>query len=135
MSLFSFRMKDGNTVIVYAQDQRSATEVLREMGLQSTVANVRQIAKFAATFSLTDSGDLQTTLFHKGTLKELEPDYPLLQAAKAHSYADFGSSRTDDTSNPVRFNRSAREHAKGWNQRDKDVIGYAVQQERERFSN
>jgi hypothetical protein len=35
----------------------------------------------------------------------------------------------------VRFNQSAPEHAIGWNQRDKDVIGYAVQQERERFSN
>jgi hypothetical protein len=135
MSLFSFRMKDGNTVIVYAQDQLSATEALREMGLQSTVAHVRQIAHFAATFSLTDGGDLHTTLLHPRTLKELEPDYPLLQAAKEHSYADFGSSRTDDASNPVRFNQSAREHAKGWNQRDKDVIGYAVQQERERFSN
>ena len=135
MSLFSFRMKDGNTVIIYAHDQRSATEVLREMGLQSTVANVRQLATFAATFSLTDSGDLQTTLFHPGTLKELAPDYPLLQAAKAHSYDDFGSSQTDDPSNPVLFNQSAREHKKGWSQRDKDVIGYAVQQERERFSN
>ena len=135
MSLFSFRMKDGNTVIIYAQDQQSATEVLREMGLQSTVANVRQIARFAASFSLTDSGDLHTTLLHPGTLKELELDYPLLQAARAHSYADFGSSRTDDTSNPVRFSQPAREHTKGWNQRDKDVIGYAVQQERERFSN
>jgi hypothetical protein len=135
MSLFSFRMKDGSSVIVYAQDQRSANEVLREMGLQSTVANVRPIAKFAASFSLTDSGDLHTTLFHPGTLKELELDYPVLKAAKAHSYADFGSSGTDDPSNPVLFNQSAREHAKGWNQRDKDVIGYAVQQERERFSN
>jgi hypothetical protein len=96
---------------------------------------VRQIAKFAATFSLTDSGELHTTLFHPGTPKELDLDYPLLRAARAHSYADFGSSRADDTSNPVRFNQSAPEHAIGWNQRDKDVIGYAVQQERERFSN
>jgi hypothetical protein len=135
MSLFSFRMKDGNSVIVYAQDQRSATEVLREMGLQSTVAHVRQITNFAATFSLTDSGDLHTTLLHPRTVTELELDYPLLQAARAHSYADFGSSRSDDTSNPVRFNQPAREHAKGWNQRDKDVIGYAVEQERQRFSN
>jgi len=135
MSLFSFRMKDGNTVIIYAHDERSATEVLREMGLQSTVANVRQIATFAATFSLTDRGDLQTTLLHPGTLKELAPDYPFLQAAKAQSYADFGSSQTDDPSNPVLFNQSAREHAKGWDQRDKDLIGYAVQQERGRFSN
>ncbi|HKR31232.1 MAG TPA: hypothetical protein VJT08_12170 [Terriglobales bacterium] len=135
MALFSFRMKDGNTVIIYAQDERSADELLREMGPQSAVANVRQIATFAATFSLTDSGDLQTTLLHPGTLKELAPQYPFLQAAKAHSYADFGSSRTDDPSKPVLFNQSAREHKKGWNQRDKEVISYAVQQERERFSN
>ena len=135
MSLFSFRMKDGNSVIVYAQDQRSATEVLKEMGLQSSVAGVRQITRFAATFSLTDSGDLQTTLLHPGTLKELAPDYPMLQAAREHSYADFGSSRSDDSSNPVLFNQSARQHVKGWHDRDKDVIGYAVQQERERFSN
>jgi hypothetical protein len=128
-------MKDGNSVIIYAEDQTSATKVLQEIGLQSSVASVREITSFAATFSLTDSGDLHTTLLHPGTLKELAPDYPVLQAAKAHSYADFGSSRTDDPSNPVLFNQSARQHTKGWNQRDQDVIGYAVQQERERFSN
>ena len=135
MSLFSFRMKDGNTVIVYAEDERSAREAVREMGLQSTVATVRKITSFAATFSLTDGGDLQATLLHPDTLRQLAPDYPLLQAARAHSYADFGSSRTDDGSKPVLFEQSARQHAKNWNQRDKDVIGYAVQQERERFSN
>ena len=123
MSLFSFRMKDGNSVIVYAQDQRSATEVLKEMGLQSSVAGVRQLTRFAATFSLTDGGDLQATLLHPDTLRQLAPDYPLLQAARAHSYADFGSSRTDDGSKPVLFEQSARQHAKNWNQRDKDVIG------------
>jgi hypothetical protein len=122
-------------VIIYAEDKTSATKVLQEIGLQSTVASVREITSFAATFALTDNGELHTTLLHPGTLKQLAPDYPVLQAAKAHSYADFGSSRTDDASNPVLFNQSVRQHAKGWNQRDKDVIGYAVQQERERFSN
>ena len=135
MSLFSFRMKDGNTVIVYAQDERLAKEAIGEMGLQSTVATVREIRTFAASFSLSDSGDLLATLLHPGTLKELAPDYPLLLAARAHSYADFGSSQTDDRSKPVLFEQTARQHAKGWNERDKDVIGYAVQQERERFSN
>lgn len=135
MKLFSFRMKDGNSVIIYAQDERTATEVLGEIGLHSTVASVRELASFAATFTLTDSGDLQTTLLHPGTLKELAPDYPLLHAARAHSYADFGNSGTDDPKNPVLFNKSARQHEKHWDQRDKDVIGYAVQQERERLSN
>src|SRR6185312_9822293 len=78
MSLFSFRMKGGNVVVVYAQDGASATEVVREMGLQDTVATVRQITSFAAKFVLTDNGDLQTTLLHLGTLNELAPDYPLL---------------------------------------------------------
>jgi len=128
-------MKGGNVVVVYAQDGASATEVVREMGLQDTVATVRQITSFAAKFVLTDNGDLQTTLLHLGTLNELAPDYPLLQAARAHSYADFGSSDTDDSTKPVLFNKLERQHGKRWGQRDKDVISYAVQQERERFSN
>jgi hypothetical protein len=135
MSLFSFRMKDGNSVIIYADNEHAAQDVLREMGLQSTVANVRRIAKFAATFALTDSGDLHAMLLHPDTVNELAPDYPFLQAARAHSYADFGSSSTDDSSNPVLFEESVRQHARGWRQRDQDVIGSAVQQERQRFSN
>jgi len=35
-------MKDGSTVIIYEQDEPSATKVLQEIGLQSTVASVRQ---------------------------------------------------------------------------------------------
>src|SRR3954447_1379734 len=135
MPLFSFRMKDGNSVIIYAEDERSATEGVREMGLQSTVASMRQIETFAAAFSLSDSGDLHTTLLHPPTLKELAPDYPLLHAARAPSYADFRTSKTDDASHPVLFQQAARQHVRDWKQRDKDVIGYAVQQERERFSN
>ena len=107
MSLFWFRMKDRNTVIVYAKDERSAKEAVGEMGLQSTVARAREIRTFAAMFSLSDSGDLLATLLHPGTLKELAPDYPLVQAARAHSYADFGGSRTDDRSKPVLFEETA----------------------------
>lgn len=135
MRLFSFRMKDGNCVIIYAKDQESALEILSEMGVQSTVAGMRQITRFVATFALTDSGDLGTTLFDPRTLDEFMPDYPLLQAARTQSYADFGSSSRDNKSEPVLFDESTRRHANDWNQRDKDLIGYAVQQERERFSN
>lgn len=135
MSLFSFRMKDGNSVIVYATDKLAATEILKRMGVQSNVASVRQIATFAATFVLTDNGDLQTTLLHPATLDELAPDYPLLGAARAHSYVDFGTSSSDDYSKPVLFNEASRQHTDGWDQRDKNLIDYAVQQERERFSN
>lgn len=135
MRLFSFRMKDGNCVIIYAKDEKSAVEILNEMGMQSTVAGVRQITRFVANFALTDTGDLRTTLLDPRTLGEFMPDYPLLQAARTQSYADFGSSTKDDKSKPVLFDEPTRRHSNDWNQRDKDLIGYAVQQERERFSN
>lgn len=135
MRLFSFRMKDGNCVIIYANDEAAAAETLSEMGMQSDAASVRLITRFVAAFALTDAGDLHTTLLDPGTLTELAPDYPLLRSARAHSYADFGSSRAGDPSKPALFDDSVRQDANNWNQRDKDVIAYAVQQERERFSN
>ena len=135
MHLFLFRMKDGNCVIVYAKDETSAAAILTEMGVQSSSAGVRPIKRFVANFALTDTGDLRTTLLDPGTLKELAPDYPLLQAARTQSYADFGSSNTDSRSQPILFDGSTRQHLKDWHHRDDDLIGYAVQQERERFSN
>lgn len=104
MRLFSFRMKDGNSVIIYANDEAEAVETLNEMGIQSTPASVRPITRFVAAFALTDAGDLHTTLLDPGTLSELAPDYPLLRSARAHSYADFGSSSVGDPSQtcPIR---------------------------------
>ena len=135
MRLFSFRMKDGNSVIVYATDEAAAAETLSELGMQSNAASVRPITRFVAAFALTDAGDLHTTLLDPGTLAELAPDYPFLQSARAHSYVDFGNSSVVDASKPVLFDDSVRQDRKNWSQRDKDVIGYAVQQERERFTN
>ena len=134
MDLFSFRMKDGNCVVIYAKDESSAKEVLRGMGLQSTPAGVRIVTTFAASFALTDAGDLHTTLLDPGTLQDFASDYPLLHAARAHSYADFDDSRADSASEPVLFNDLARQDAHNWNRRDKNVVAYAVQQERQRFS-
>ena len=122
-------------MIVYAKDEKSALEILSEMGVQSTVASVRQISRFVANFALTDAGELRTTLLDPRTLNEFMSDYPLLKAARAQSYADFGSSSRDNRSEPVLFDETTRRHSHDWNQRDKDLIGYAVQQERERFSN
>jgi hypothetical protein len=127
-------MKDGNSVIIYANDQVEAAETLSKMGIQSTAASVRPITRFVAAFALTDAGDLHTTLLDPGTLIELAPDYPLLRSARAHSFADFGSSSAGDPSKPVLFDDSVRQDANNWDQRDKDVIAYAVQRERERFS-
>lgn len=135
MCLFSFRMKDGNCVIIYAEDETSAIGILNEMGVQGSPSSVRRINRFVANFALTDAGDLRTTLLDPGTLEEFAPDYPLLQAARAQSYADFGSSSTENKSQPVRFDAATRQHQNDWKQRDEGLIGYAVQQERERFSN
>jgi len=135
MRLFSFRMKDGNCIIIYAKDEGAAVAILKEMGVQNSAAGVRQITKFVASFALTDTGDLRTTLLDRGTLEQITLDYPLLQAARQHSFADFGSSNTDSQSQPVLFDDSTRQHRSDWKQRDEVLIGYAVQQERERFSN
>lgn len=135
MPLFSFRMKDGNSVIIYAPDQSAAEESLTKMGIQSTPASVRTLTRFVANFALTDAGDLQTTLLDPGTLSEVSTDYPLLQSARAHSYADFGATSAGDSPEPHLFDDLLRQDAHNWNRRDKDLIAYVVQKERERFSN
>jgi hypothetical protein len=134
MDLFSFRMKDGNCVVIYAKDESSAMEVLTGMGLHSTAAGVRIVTTFVANFALTDTGDLHTTLLDRGTLQDFASDYPLLHAAQAHSYADFDDSRAEGASEPVLFNDLARQDAHHWDRRDKNVVAFAVQQERQRLS-
>ena len=135
MPLFSFRMTDGNSVIIYAPDQSAAEQTLAEMGMQSTAASVRELTRFVANFALTDAGDLHATLLDPGTLNEVSPDYPLLHSARAHSYADFGSSSTGESSEPVLFDDSTRHDLHNWSRRDKDLIAYVVKKERERLSN
>ena len=109
-------------------------EVLPGMGLHSTAAGVRIVTTFVANFALTDTGDLHTTLLDRRTLQDFASDYPLLHAARAHSYADFDDSRADSESEPVLFNDLARQDAHRWDRRDKSVVAFAVQQERQRFS-
>jgi hypothetical protein len=68
----------------------SAIPILNGMGVLGSAAGVRQINRFVANFALTDAGDLRTKLLDRGTLEEFAPDYyPLLQDARAQSYADF----------------------------------------------
>ena len=135
MRLFSFRMKDGNSVIIYADDQRAAEEILTKMGLQGSAATVRPLTRFVVNFALTDAGDLHATLLDPDTLNEVSPDYPFLHSARAHSYTDFGVSSAAEPSEPLLFDDSARQDAHNWDRRDKDLVAYAVRQERERFSN
>jgi len=104
------------------------------MGLQSSPAGVRIITKFVVNFALTDTGDLHTSLLDRGTLQDFASDYPGLHAARAHWYADFDDSRAEHGSGPVLFNDSVRQDVHNLDRRDKNVVAYAVQQERPRFS-
>jgi hypothetical protein len=58
----------------------------------------------------------------------------MLKAANAQSYADFGASDTDSKTEAVRFSPPARRHAQKWDERDKKIVRYAVEQERLRFA-
>jgi hypothetical protein len=57
-----------------------------------------------------------------------------LKVANAQSYADFGASETDSQTEAVRFSSPVRRHAQKWDERDKQIVHYAVEQERLRFS-
>jgi hypothetical protein len=48
---------------------------------------------------------------------------------------DFGTSETDSNTEAVLFDPTASCHAKGWDKRDKQIVHYAVEQERLRFAN
>ncbi len=134
MSLYVLRLRDGNCIIVDAPSEEKAAA--RALSLAaSEVASVRQLKSFVAQFSLTDDGELTASLLDGKTIAELhQHEYPLLGAAHAHSYEDFGASETDSNTNAVRFSPAASRHAKQWDTRDKATIRYAVEQERLRFA-
>ena len=74
-------------------------------------------------------------ILDKKTVAELhQHEYPLLGAAHAHSYEDFGTSETDSNTEAVRFNSAASLHAKQWDTRDRETVLHAVEQERLRFA-
>lgn len=126
MTLFILRMKNGDCLITSADDERSAVEIGKRMGLQSELASVRPIAHFVAQFTLTTTGQLRSTLFDSQTISELGVEYPILEAARARSNAVVG--KKGNTSEPAYPLRE-------WEQQDKDLIACAVQQERQRLSN
>lgn len=135
MSLFILRLRDGNCIVVDAPSEEKARERARPLAA-SEVATARRLDSFVAQFTLNDRGELTATLLDKGTLSDLhQHEYPLLQAAHRQSYMDFGDSETDSKSDPVLYDSEASIHAKGWDKRDRDIVQFAVQQERLRFSN
>ena len=135
MSLYVLRLRDGNCIVVDAPDEERAREKASPLAA-SEVATTRKLESFVAHFALTDQGELAATLLDKKTISDLhEHEYPLLHAAQAQSYMEFGDSETDSRTDAVLYDSKASVHARGWDKRDKDIVQFAVQQERLRFAN
>jgi hypothetical protein len=135
MSLYVLRLRNGDCVIMYAMNEREARERTGKL-VTSEVATIRPLGVFAAQFALTDEGELHSTVLDQGTVAELNKhEYPMLEAARSHSYVDFDSSETDSKTERVLFDAVARHHAQGWDKRTQAMIRYAVEQERLRFAN
>lgn len=134
MSIYVLRLRDGNCIVVDASNKDLAR---KNAGLlaASEVVTVRELDAFVAQFVLNDNGELIATLVDKETIADLhQHEYPMLKAANAQSYADFGASETDSKTDAVRFNSTAQRHAQEWDERDKQIVRYAVEQERSRFA-
>jgi hypothetical protein len=135
MPLYVLRMRDGNCVIAYADNEANASQRAQQIG-ESGVATIRQIDSFVAQFSLSNDGELKSALLDRSTVADLHRhEYPMLAAATAHAYEEFGSSETDSREVHVLYDHGASSHAKGWDERDKKMIEYAVRQERLRLAN
>jgi hypothetical protein len=135
MPVFVLRLRDGNCIVADAVNEAEATESVKSLAA-SEVVTVRKLESFIAQFSLTDEGELASVIMDKKTISDLyQHEYPLLQAAHAHSYQDFGSSETDSKTEEVLFSSLASLHAKQWDKRDKEIVECAVEQERLRFAN
>jgi hypothetical protein len=135
MPIYVLRLRDGNCIISLAENPSQAVERAKPLGGSSQVATIREADSFAAQFSLSDKGELKSVLLDQQTLSELlSNEYPMLNAARAHAYGDFGSSDTDSKTEHVLFDQQAGDHAKGWDQREKSLIEYVVEQERLRLA-
>jgi hypothetical protein len=134
MSIYVLRLRDGNCIFVSAETEDRARQAAKTLA-GDEIVSIRMMDSFAVQFSLTDEGDLQGTLLDNKTLSELyRHEYPMLSAARAQSYAEFATSDTDDASREVLFDPAASRHAKNWDTHDKDIVQFAVEQERMRFS-
>ena len=99
------------------------------------IATARELESFAAQFLLTDDGELKSILLDEQTLADLRAhEYPILNSARTQSYADFNSSETDSKAEPVLYDALAQKHIDAWDDRDKRLVSYAVQQERARLA-
>ena len=136
MTLFVLRMKNGNCIVAAAGNVTAAAARAKDLGTDVEIAGVRELNCFVAQFTLTDEGELKSILLDPQTLSDLySHEYPMLGAACSHSYEDFGPSPTDDAAQPALYDASTRRDRRDWDIRDKDMISYVVQQERERLAN
>lgn len=134
MAIYILRLRDGNCVVTYAANENHARKNVEPIAA-SEVVTVRELDAFVAQFVLKDDGELSATLLDKKTIADLhQHEYPMLGAANTQSYADFGTSETDSKTQAVRFSSPARRHAQKWDERDKEIVRYAVEQERQRFA-
>ena len=134
MSIYVLRLRNGNCIVVDALTENQARESARLLAA-GEIVTARQLKTFVVQFALGDEGEFAGTLLDKKTLADLhDHEYPMLGAANAQSYADFDASETDSGKDPVLFNPPARRHLQEWDERDKQIVRYAVEQERSRFA-
>jgi hypothetical protein len=134
MPIFVLRLRDGNCIMTDAANEEQARISVKSLAA-SEVVTARELKTFVVQFALSDEGELAGSLRDQKTLADLhDHEYPMLGAANAQSYADFGASETDSKTDAVLFNSSARRHAREWGARDKEIVRYAVEQERSRFA-
>ena len=134
MSIYVLRLRDGNCIIADAANEEQARTSAKPL-VASEVVTARELKVFVVQFTLSDEGELSGILLDKNTVGDLhDHEYPMLGAANAQSYADFGVSETDSKTDAVLFTPTARRHVEKWGDRDKEIIRYAVKQERLRFS-
>jgi hypothetical protein len=135
MSIYVLRLRDGNCIVANAPNEEHARKNVEPLGA-SEIVTVRELDVFVAQFVLSDNGELTATLLDKTTIADLhQHEYPMLRVANAQSYADFDASEGDSKTEAVRFSSTARRHAEDWDERDKQIVRYAVAQERLRFAN
>jgi hypothetical protein len=135
MSLYVLRLRDGNCIVVDAPSGEKARERARPLAA-SEVATTRKLDSFVAQFALNNDGELTSTLLDRNTISDLhQHEYPLLQSAHAQSYMDFDHSETESKTSAILYDSKASVHAREWDKRDKDIVRFAVEQERLRFAN
>jgi hypothetical protein len=135
MSIYVLRLRDGNSIVTNASDEDHARKNVQPLAA-SEIVTVRELEAFVAQFVLNDNGELTATLLDKKTIADLhQHEYPMLGTANMQSYADFGASEGDSKTEAVLFSSTARRHTKDWEERDQQIVRYAVEQERLRFAN